>query len=51
MINYFLNLPLRGVSKIQEQYNHEELLKDNYHVNATNLIDLVSEKTLAKVID
>lgn len=42
LILYFLNLPMRGVSKLKEEYCHEEYLQTNFLSNKTNILDMIS---------
>lgn len=50
VINYFVSLPRRRVSKLKEEYEPQQFLLENYKTNRNSVADAIAERTVNKCI-
>lgn len=51
LINYFVSLPRRRVSKLKEEYEPQQFLLENYTTARNSISDSIAERTLNKSIE
>ncbi len=51
LINYFVSLPRRRISKLKEEYEPQQFLLENYTTARNSISDSIAERTLNKSIE